>query len=85
MSITTTKNYTDKKDWLEDYRTHHRVLKKGEKFADDEVDDANAEYPKIDQQCINDSCDSNQCYYYTQQTRSADEGQTLFFRCVKCK
>ena len=69
---------------MEDYRKHHRVLEEGERFGDEE-DNADDEFPKIDQQCINDDCDSNICYYYTQQTRGADEGQTLFYRCVKCE
>ncbi len=30
-------------------------------------------------------CDNNKAYYWLQQTRSADEPPTQFFRCTKCK
>jgi DNA-directed RNA polymerase I subunit RPA12 len=82
--ITTKKVYQDKKDWLEDYQNHNRILKEGEKF-NEEIKDVDDEYAKIDQQCIKEDCDSNTCVYFTQQTRGADEGQTIFYRCVKCK
>ena len=31
-----------------------------------------------------EKCDSKLCYYYGRQMRSVDEGQTIFYTCVKC-
>jgi DNA-directed RNA polymerase I subunit RPA12 len=36
----------------------------------------------IDEKCP--KCGNGQMYYYTMQTRSADEGSTIFYECVKC-
>eukprot|EP00347_Sterkiella_histriomuscorum_P022388 403330665 len=40
------------------------------------------ERPTVQEDCPN--CDSDLMYYHTMQLRSADEGQTVFFECVKC-
>ena len=37
----------------------------------------------IDETCP--KCGYNKLYYYVQQTRSADEGSTVFYECIKCK
>ena len=39
-------------------------------------------YPKIKIKC--DKCGNNVAFYWTQQTRGADEPETRFFRCAKC-
>lgn len=39
--------------------------------------------PKIKIPC--DKCGHNIAYYWTQQTRGADEPETRFFKCAKCK
>lgn len=39
--------------------------------------------PVTDRVCA--KCDNGKAYYWLQQTRSADEPPTQFFRCTKCK
>lgn len=48
------------------------------------VKDSEKELKTIEQKCVNAKCDSNLCYYTARQLRSADEGQTIFYHCVKC-
>lgn len=38
--------------------------------------------PKIKIKC--DKCENKIAYYWTQQTRGADEPETRFFKCTKC-
>lgn len=41
----------------------------------------------VEKSVINEDCpkcDSKKMYYMTMQMRSADEGQTVFYECVKC-
>jgi transcription factor S len=39
-------------------------------------------HPKVKNKC--EKCGNNVAYYWTQQTRGADEPETRFFRCTKC-
>lgn len=39
-------------------------------------------HPKIKAKC--EKCDNDVAYYWTQQTRGADEPETRFFKCTKC-
>ena len=38
---------------------------------------------KVKQECP--KCKHNECYFWSRQTRAGDEGETSFYRCVKCK
>ncbi|MEK6938628.1 MAG: transcription factor S [Nanoarchaeota archaeon] len=40
-------------------------------------------HPKIKMIC--EKCGNTVAYYWTQQTRGADEPETRFFKCTKCK
>lgn len=39
-------------------------------------------HPKVDEDCK--ECGHGKAYFWTLQTRSADEPETRFFKCVKC-
>ncbi|MBR9683061.1 transcription factor S [Candidatus Woesearchaeota archaeon] len=39
-------------------------------------------HPKIKADC--QKCENKEAYYWTQQTRGADEPETRFFKCTKC-
>ena len=59
-------------------RKAHNKKKKG--GANDDFD---ADGPTVDRQCA--KCGYEKMSYATLQLRSADEGQTVFFTCLKCK
>ena len=74
---------------------HKTVKSKGEKvliseFVTDKKkeivvmgkDEGIAELPKTHILCPN--CEHNEAFWWMQQTRTADEPPTLFYRCAKC-
>ncbi|KAJ9583377.1 hypothetical protein L9F63_022284 [Diploptera punctata] len=63
-------NYTSQFNSLETYSE----LKKGQESA---------EGPVVERKCPN--CENDTMSYATLQLRSADEGQTVFYTCTKCK
>lgn len=47
-----------------------------------EKDEGLAELPKTKIMCP--KCENSEAYWWMQQTRSADEPPTIFYRCTKC-
>lgn len=66
-------------------RSDDTVLKeKIQKKETKKVAEANIEtYPKIAHECP--KCGNKEAYFWTSQTRAADEPETEFYRCTKCK
>jgi len=47
------------------------------------VEESKETLPKIEAECS--KCKHKTAYYWTMQTRAADEGETKFLKCEKCK
>ena len=84
-----------KNNFLVCRKCHKTVRMKGEKMLISEVvtdkkkeivvmgkDEGVAELPTIEIMCPN--CENNEAHWWMQQTRTADEPPTLFYRCKKC-
>ena len=47
-----------------------------------EENNGDSERPTVEQDC--EKCGNSKMYYTTRQTRSVDEGQTVYYECTKC-
>lgn len=83
----TYKEYTEKKPWLEKYNQNvRRGMNPGSLKMDHEEEEVEKETEfrqTIDQECP--KCGHKKMYYTAMQMRSADEGQTIIYKCVKCE
>ena len=70
--IETNDKYELSKIWMNKLKNKEDKLREEQK----------SERTIIDEKCP--KCGNGQMYYYTMQTRSADEGSTIFYECVKC-
>ncbi len=57
-------------------------VKAGETVAVIKEDESNT-YPIVQIDC--QKCGNKKAYFWTTQTRSSDESETKFYKCVKCK
>ncbi|KYN31246.1 DNA-directed RNA polymerase I subunit RPA12 [Trachymyrmex septentrionalis] len=84
--------YTCKREWdaevfgdMEMTHTIHFNTKDTYVSVKEEEDDSDddADGPTVERECP--QCHNDKMSYATLQLRSADEGQTVFFTCTKCK
>lgn len=73
---TTVKRYSEKKEWLEQYK------RRKEKGVEEKESGKSKKGAIVTQTC--GECGNDEMYFYTLQLRSADEGSTVFYECVKC-
>jgi transcription factor S len=66
----------------EDGETSTEIKEKVESGPKIEIIEKTDLLPKIRTKC--EKCGHGVAYFWTQQTRAADEPETRFFRCVKC-
>jgi len=70
--IETYDKYESSKIWM------NKLKNKEDKLREEQKNERTI----IDEKCP--KCGNGQMYYYSMQTRSADEGSTIFYECVKC-
>ena len=58
------------------------IKEKKRKKQELEVVEERESHPIVDETCP--KCNHNKAYHWSMQTRSSDEPETLFFKCVKC-
>lgn len=74
--------YKDKKKWLEQYRKKKNIEETGKKTME-KKEAKKTKQVVISQECP--VCHHPEMYFFTLQMRSADEGTTVFYECVKCQ
>lgn len=77
LTTTTTIVFNSKEYWKREYKKSQERRKKNKNIIEDEIDG-----PIVDMECR--KCGHGKMSYATLQTRSADEGQTIFYTCIKC-
>ncbi|GBG77402.1 hypothetical protein CBR_g23850 [Chara braunii] len=70
-------------DFLRRYGVDPLVPLAAELVGVDEEKDNKRQRATVDEECP--KCGNPEMEYYTLQLRSADEGQTVFYECPKCK
>jgi transcription factor S len=63
-------------------KTSEKIAAKKHVGVVTEKDKENDVLPKVAEKCH--KCGNEECYFWTVQTRAADEAETKFFKCTKC-
>ncbi len=72
-----------KDDKIKQTLISEKIKESEEKIKVFKKDDDLSQYPKT--KIICDKCGNDEAYWFLQQTRGADEPQTKFLCCTKCK
>ncbi|KAL4427500.1 hypothetical protein ABPG74_015203 [Tetrahymena malaccensis] len=74
--------FNQKKQWLEQYKASQK--KKIHGIEEEDLEDKHKhKKATLKQECPD--CGHDTLYFWTVQTRSADEGSTVFYECQDCK
>ena len=79
--------FTDKKPWLDKYNEKIRKglsAKDMARHLEEEAEELNKD-ERATQEMECPKCRHNKVYYTSRQMRSADEGETVIYECVKCE
>lgn len=63
--------------------TKYNNFARNELIEEEEEEETASQRAKVDETCP--KCRHPEMYFYTMQMRSVDEGQTVFYECVKCR
>ncbi len=75
--------HEEKKEEEDSDSDSYKVVREGEKKEETAVIEKDSEsLPKTQKKCP--ECGNGEAYWWMQQTRSADEPSTRFYRCVEC-
>ena len=76
------KELIESKDSIEESQTKEEIKNPKESKRLEIVEKIET-HPKVEADC--EKCGNKEAYYWTQQTRAADEPETRFFKCVNCE
>ena len=61
-----------------------KIITQGKDWMKDRSASSKQDRAIVEQDCEKDGCGNSRMYFSTMQTRSVDEGQTVYYECTKC-